>query len=332
MSLRITTNAIIRNYSNNLNASLANFHDKRQKVLTERRFCKVSEDPASATQAFQLRREYLRTEDFIENTKTSQSHTNSVEGSLMEVSKICAQAKNYMHEAINGTVSDEQLKTYATSLREMQKTVVLSMNAQYGDKFIFGGASTKEAPFELTEDGLKYRGILVSSENPDDIEKLKELSNEHLYVDLGLGLTEDNGEISPSTAFDIALPGINILKHGKDGDICKNVVDLMGQIADYMEDPNREHDKLCNLVKEFDTRYDDLIDNETRLGTKSQFLETNESRLKQTLETLNEKIVSVEKVDLSEAITQYAYAQYSYNAALKVGNSILSNSLLDFLR
>ena len=37
-------------------------------------------------------------------------------------------------------------------------------------------------------------------------------------------------------------------------------------------------------------------------------------------------------VEAAKAITDYSYAQYVYNAALKVGTSILSPSLLDFMK
>ena len=32
-----------------------------------------------------------------------------------------------------------------------------------------------------------------------------------------------------------------------------------------------------------------------------------------------------------DAITSFLYAEYAYNAALKVGNSVLSQSLMDYL-
>ena len=56
-----------------------------------------------------------------------------------------------------------------------------------------------------------------------------------------------------------------------------------------------------------------------------------EERLEQTASELNEQILGIEQVDLASAITDFSWAQYCYNAALKVGNSILSQSLIDYM-
>ena len=41
---------------------------------------------------------------------------------------------------------------------------------------------------------------------------------------------------------------------------------------------------------------------------------------------------NVVNIDMADAITQYSWAQYAYNAALKVGTSILSPSFIDFMK
>ena len=40
----------------------------------------------------------------------------------------------------------------------------------------------------------------------------------------------------------------------------------------------------------------------------------------------------MEQVDLAEAITDFSWEQYCYNAALKIGNQLLSQSLIDYMR
>jgi flagellar hook-associated protein 3 FlgL len=48
-------------------------------------------------------------------------------------------------------------------------------------------------------------------------------------------------------------------------------------------------------------------------------------------DTLNEQFLDIEQCDLADAITSFSWAQYCYNAALKVGNQILSQSLIDYM-
>ena len=40
---------------------------------------------------------------------------------------------------------------------------------------------------------------------------------------------------------------------------------------------------------------------------------------------------ALEDVNMVESITSFIWAQYCYNSALKVGNSVLSQSLMDYL-
>ena len=45
----------------------------------------------------------------------------------------------------------------------------------------------------------------------------------------------------------------------------------------------------------------------------------------------NAQILDVMQVDLAEAITNFSWQQYCYNAALKIGNQLLSQSLIDYM-
>lgn len=67
------------------------------------------------------------------------------------------------------------------------------------------------------------------------------------------------------------------------------------------------------------------------LSAEAEFLKDNLDRLEDTSDNLNEQFLGLEQCDLADAITSFAWAQYCYNAALKVGNSILSESLMDYI-
>ena len=52
--MRITTNAILRNYNKNLSTSMKNLDMMRSRVMTQRKFMSTSEDPSSALRATSL--------------------------------------------------------------------------------------------------------------------------------------------------------------------------------------------------------------------------------------------------------------------------------------
>lgn len=68
------------------------------------------------------------------------------------------------------------------------------------------------------------------------------------------------------------------------------------------------------------------------MSAGTQKLENNVELLEDNFYNLQEQYSDIEDVDMADAITSFLWAQYCYNAALKVGNSILSESLMDYLK
>ena len=346
--MRITTNAILRNYNKNLSTSMKNLDMMRSRVMTQRKFMSTSEDPSSALRATSLERKYAKNNDYLDTVEDIQSHQNAQEDSAMQISNIAlVLAKQYGIEGMNGTNhSKETRQTYADAWRGAQQSMLLSLNATYGDEYVFGGSDAKNVPFTL-EDGvdgngnkiqiLKYRGEDVTNGDPKILE---ELSKDSHFIDLGFGLgVEDvanppDGQynIDPATAFNTSLPGINLVGYGQDADKDpKNMVLLAGMVADELEKEPFDYDRYKELVGKFENGRNDLLSQVTILGTQTEFLTTTKERLENNKIQIAEDYDNVVNVDMAEAIMDFSWAQYVYNASLKVGNNILTPSFIDFM-
>ena len=172
-----------------------------------------------------------------------------------------------------------------------------------------------------------------------DVEKLEYLAGERYYVDIGLGFQEnERSQLIPSSGFDAALNGIHFIGYGldEDGDP-KNIYSLAQRMkeiaarvgegdwsdADY-EEFHRLVGKLEDASDEFKTQYTDMSAATEKLKNNVELLEDN-------YYTLVEQTSDLEDANMVESITTFIWAQYCYNAALKVGNSVLSQSLMDYL-
>ena len=174
-----------------------------------------------------------------------------------------------------------------------------------------------------------------------DYEKLQYLANEKNFVDIGYGFQEDpiTGKLIESSAFNESLNGINFLGYGldEDGDP-RNVYSLvqkMREVAESVPEAGKwdtptweEFDRLVGkfekAVSNYQTEFVDLDASTGKLKSQSELLEDNH-------DNVWEQYSNIEDVDMAEAITAFLWAQYSYNAALRVGNSVLSQSLMDYL-
>ena len=343
--IRATTGGVLKSYRSNLMNSFIRMNNATNTVLTQRVFNSYAEDPAAASKAFQLRRSYLRTENQKSTNSAMIGKYETANSALTSVINMVDNRKeNSTLSAIlageNDPTGDARV-ALGKVLGQLGNSIVETMNSKYGSTFIFAGADGLNVPFEMTDEGLTYRGVLVDAPTGDDAAKLDYMSNESYYVDIGLGFqwNEDSDELFHSSGFDAAFQGINFLGYGVDeeGDP-KNVVSLISRMADILnnysdeawnnggsEDFNRLAGKLEDAAQHLKTEH-------ANKWAETTMLRDNYDRLDDDMYTLTEQYGAIEDVDMAEAISDFLWAQYCYNAALKMGNSILPSSLMDYLQ
>lgn len=342
--IRVTTNGTLRGYRSSLMRSTNNLNAARDKVLSQRNFNSFAEDPTAATQAFKLRRSFSRVDDQLSNNKNLTKRYQSAWDALSTVKSDLVEKEGKVSTlaALNSpTASGRQ--PLAQVLKGAAESIVQTMNAQYGSEFVFAGNDSLDgAPFAWKDGELIYRGVKVdAADGTDDLTKLEAMNGEANYVDVGAGLTETNGTVLSTSAFNGALSGIEYLGYGldEDGDP-KNVASIMMELSgifsrcdadsgDYADSKDAEDAE--RLAGKLNDALNEVINKWTQLDAKASYLEDNEDRLSTMANELNEQILEIEQVDMADAITEFSWAQYCYNAALKVGNSILSQSLIDYM-
>lgn len=213
---------------------------------------------------------------------------------------------------------------------------------------------------------LCYRGIPVDSNDPSVLEQLDYLSKgEKKYVDIGLGYDMNGGVVESSSVYNIALQAVDFLGgygletrtvtlpsrtngSGEElpsqtftfDDIPRNIVSITDEIGTILQRCSPENGDFATtedearfnaLVDAFEESSFRVKDRYTELTTQAQFLKNNQQQLKDNAYTINEQIQGIDYVDEAAAISDFIFAKYCYDTALKVGNSILSQSLMDYM-
>lgn len=192
------------------------------------------------------------------------------------------------------------------------------------------------------EQVLYFRGVPVDSDDPADKEKMEYFLNETKYLDVGLGHKEADGEAISSSVFNSALQGIYYLGgYGTDANGLPNnlitIIDRLGTILQRCDPDNgryasdEEEAEANALIKKFEDQKDIFIQRYGEQDARTGFLRDNSALLTETADDLAEQFLGLEDVDAADAISAFMFARYSYDAALKLGNSILSQSLMDYL-
>ena len=175
----------------------------------------------------------------------------------------------------------------------------------------------------------------------NDLTKLKRMAAEEVNVDLGMGMQElDRGVVVNGSAFNTALPGITMLGFGvdEDGDPL-NIVMIQKKLGDILKNcgedgsfhPPEDEAVSMRLMDKLKEAQAKTTSQYVELDTKAKYLQTNSSRLSDQKVTLNEQVLDIEQVDLADAISTFSWDLYCYNAALKIGNQLLSQSLIDYM-
>lgn len=367
---------MFRNYRGNLTKNGIRLNDTMTNVQTQRKFNTYAEDPAAASNAWRMRRSYWRTNDQIDNNNHIISKYESAWTAMHSIVDGDSEHPGLdgilaSIEGISGTAGAGRV-ALGRDLIATSENIVSVMNSKYGDDFIFNGANGENLPFEWKNNRLYYRGIDVATPKtnyqtsdfikPDgsldqvkydqakaqyeadtsytfeDALKLNDMAHETTYVDIGLGMKEDEkGNIVKDSAFNSSLSGLNFLGYGKDENLALIVREL-GEIfsradpdtGDYRGSADKERaDKLLNALHD---SVRDAQGQHVQLDAQAKYLKTNLEQLKTNKNELNEQIMETESMDPAEAITEMTWAQYCYNAALRIGTQILSQSLIDYMQ
>ncbi len=320
--MRLTNAMMSNNYLRNLNRNTKELSDLNTKVSAQRKFLKMSEDPASALAAFGVRKHLSRIEMYNRSLKESQGLLDEAEISLSSINDTVTNALEKVMHGVTGTSDENARKVIAQALRGYQESILGAANAKFSDKYIFAGEGFEDMPFTLDGAGnLRYHGQNVDTGS---------FGSEHRYVDIGLGLSISGGVVSPQSAMDTAYSGAALLGTGVDGNgISNNLYQLLGDIAGKLESGDLTNMDL--YIQKLESRSDNVRMQYVGIGERANYISFFADRLDRERIAAATKQNELESLGLEEGIMQFSEQELVYNACLQMGTKILQPSLLDYL-
>ena len=151
--MRITENMMSAMYNRNLQRNVANLASSNLKLTSQRQYNHVSEDPAAAAKAFTVRDQIARSEEHINTVKNAVGELDTADSNIATINSILETVFEKATRA-GGASSQDSLDAIAEALGGLKEEILQTMNARYGDKFLFSGSANGEAPFTLDADGM----------------------------------------------------------------------------------------------------------------------------------------------------------------------------------
>lgn len=327
--MRITENMMVSTYNRNLQRNISNLASSNLKLTSQRQYNHVSEDPASAAKAFAIRDQIARSKEHIRTVENAEGELETADANIMTINSILELVYEKATRA-GGTSNQDGLDAIASELGGLKEEILQTMNAKYGDKFLFSGSANSEAPFSVDADGkLLFNGKSVDDYDINDPDTYFP-ENKAVYLDIGFG-SYASGVNTEKTGIRLSTSGADVLGYGKDDNgLPNNLYSLIGKIEDQLKagDKSGAMDTLSQLKK----KQSNISIATSEIGTREKMLERTKDRLETGLLNLQESQKNLEGVKLEEEATNNKQYETAWMVTLQLGSSIIPPSIFDFMK
>ena len=308
--MRVTANS----FPIDLRQQLASLMEKQatlqMRATTGQRIENASDDPRAMHKVMGLQDEQRKLYQYQKNVLNVRENVDIAYSAIDAMKKTFDRASEIATMA-DASKSPDIVRVYSHEVNQMLESAVQLANTKHRNVYLFGGTKSLTTPFSVTRDAQKRITAVTYNGNEKTID-----------VDVA-----ENSTVSAS----FTGHGANgVLKNNKGADIMKHLMDLRDLLTTAT---SADVEKIKTQVQQ-DLRYDEdnFIDHFSIIGATQSRLDTSAAIAKKRAFSLEPLISKEADVDLAETLVRLNEIQNAYTAALQTGGTLLSTSLLDYLR
>lgn len=367
--MRVTDKMNSSQVLSNIQKTRSELAELQNQATTQKRINKPSDDPTGVGISMQNRTNVKNLEQYDRNILFAKTFLESSEQALTQVSDALVRAKELAVQAANDTNSGMPRRTIATEIKQLYSGIVEASNRRFGERYIFGGYKTLEAPFDaegnyrgdsgqmqiqnqqgsflpmnLTGDqvflgkDLSYReSIQREIEVPKSVEELQNFKLTQIEKENQEAETAEENQIElrgpASTERVNRLGTAQSDPNGLMSDGRTSGVNLFGLIS-ALETALITNDKqgVQDTLEPLDQALNQINLARAEVGGRlNQMNATSEGIQKNMIDT-KVQTSAIEDADLFQTITDLNKADSTLKATLETSSKINNQSLLDFLR
>ncbi len=157
--MRISTNTLYQNGTTQITNLQSDVAKLQQEISSGKRIQSPSDDPVAASAALEVSFNQSVNSKFADNRTAATNKLNGLDTTLSSISDIMTAAQSSLVSAGNGTLSDTDRASIATTLSQSLQQLIGIANSKdaYGN-YQFSGFKTQTQPFTATASGATYNG------------------------------------------------------------------------------------------------------------------------------------------------------------------------------
>jgi flagellin-like hook-associated protein FlgL len=176
-------------YLRNNNMTKKNMTDAYQRILTQKKYTRTSQNPLASEKAMNIRKGLRDLDNWDDNINTATQFFKTAESTLTQVSSdLYNRANTLMIQGSTTTVGSEGMAAVGVSLRQTAEEMVDTLNIDYNGRQMFGGASQDKVPFEIKKVNAEwsYNGVDYSDGTDDGSGTVTYAAEKVTYLDIDM--------------------------------------------------------------------------------------------------------------------------------------------------
>ncbi|MBI2502352.1 MAG: flagellar hook-associated protein FlgL [Candidatus Latescibacteria bacterium] len=300
--MRVTTQMAVDTLVSNLDRSFERITKYQNNLSSGTRLNTLSDDPAAVERSLALRTELRNAEQFRKNIDDGVGWLQLSEATLNEMEGLFVEARGLAVQGASDTYNTQQRRAIAEQVDQFLEHTLNLSEARYRGRYIFGGTQTSDPPYAPRRDAS---GSIV------DLQP---------HGSTGGGIER---EVSDGITMQINIPGSDLFE-GQG-----NAFAVLTELRDALraDDTRRVQASLesLNAIREKISSARGLV------GARINRMEITRNVLDRVSAEMTAVLSADEDTDLADTIVNLRQEQDVFQAALSSGNSVIPQSLMDFI-
>ena len=370
--MRVTNSMLVSNLMRNLNLNMRNSDRLQNMMASGRKFAHISDDPTALIYSQAARNKLARLSHYQRTVSTAQDWLVQAEAGVMELQGVVVSAyENAVDAAHDGkTASDKE--AIGKVISQLRSHFVDTLNATFGDKYVYGGYNTPGDPqFDLVDRGSKaftvedgnlmYNGFNLSQFDgmpamllDSDLSNASDADITALAASLGFDLTAIDPpgpegirmlhqlksdvltfDVGPGISIPVTMNGIDLVLFTTHDEAGNPVVRSVYSVLSDLytaTTTDASASEITKIIKPLQDSQTHLLASTAEAGGRVRRLELLEARYEQDQINYRKMLSDAEDVDMAEVIMDLRMAEAVMQAAMSAGARIIQPTLMDFLR
>jgi flagellar hook-associated protein 3 FlgL len=297
--MRISTNMMTHTVLGDLNRASERMAATSRQISSGQAIAKPSDDPFGVSKALKLQQSLDGVRQYQSNIDDATGWSDATETALGTITSNAQRARDLIVQASNDTGDAANRGATADEIDAIIAEMKQTANASYNGRFIMGGVKTDAPPYQ---DGANDA--------------------------YGGATTTISRQIGPSVSVSVGVTADQVLGSGGGDD---KLIAVLRNASAHLRAGDTTTLRGSDLAK-LDTALDGVLAVRADNGARTNRLDAAASRLQDIEQTTLTALTNTTGTDYPQAIMDQNAQTAAYQAALRVGATLVQSSLMDFLK